>query len=721
MADLNSPVSGADNELFHGFLEECDEMLVLIETESAGLESSPGDLSHINAIFRGVHTLKGNSSFFNFDNVKTFCHTYENFLDLVREEMIEVDDDIVKFILEGADHLKSIFNRLHAANGIDVELSGEERSYLDHVDKLAGPSSEEEKHEALRKELLRVFDNVRQQEDEDGYEGSPVKELYELISRYAPGLVEDKREKQIANGSKWMRGELDVTHEYLSLKSLVQSPADGSAPQFFSAIDSLIQKHTGAQDEDVAAELTALKDDFEMFYQDEIGIDEMLTATISAALDKYRGGLKEVKEETRKTPVVEKRGVSAPETAEAAPRASYVRVEESLLDVFIEHVGELITLNELFNYIQKKVEENDIKGLAVNFKSTNQAFRELSQQLQKSLYEIRKAPVERALAKLPRLVRNIARASGKSIRLVNEGGDTEVDKSMLEKIESFLVHLVRNSADHGIETAEDRKACGKKREGKIRISVTSDKLSLFIEVADDGRGVDVDRVRKAAVSRGFVSEEAASKFSESDALELLLQPGFSTAHKVTETSGRGVGMDVLAASVHDMGGSIKLTNFPGKGLTINISTPLAYTTRIKLGLTLVIGSGVFLIPAESVRESFKAGQDDITIVKGKGEAVVRWGKIYPVVRLHNLFGVKPIHPNIWDCICVLAESRGQTVCLIVDKILGQRQIVYKQLTVQTKEPAVFEGVSILDESRMALILSVDGIIKQYHGKIKKLG
>lgn len=175
-------------------------------------------------------------------------------------------------------------------------------------------------------------------------------------------------------------------------------------------------------------------------------------------------------------------------------------------------------------------------------------------------------------------------------------------------------------------------------------------------------------------------------------------------------------MDVLAASVHEMGGFIKLTNFPGEGLKINISIPLAYTTRVKLGLTLVVGSGIFLIPAENVRESFKADEDDITLVEGRGEAVKRWERIYPVVRLHNLFGVKPIYENIWDSICVLAESRGQTVCLIVDKILGQRQIVYKQLTVQTREPTVFDGVSILDESRMALILSVDGIVKQYHGK-----
>ncbi|VAX23342.1 Signal transduction histidine kinase CheA [hydrothermal vent metagenome] len=716
MTDNKSSASESDNELFDGFLEECDEMLGLIETESAGLEFNHGELSRIDSIFRGVHTLKGNSSFFNFENVKTFCHTFENFLDLVREKKIEVDNDIVKFILEGSDHLKSIFNRLQAASGIDVVLNDEENGYLDRINKLAGPTSEEEKREALRKELLSYFDKTRELEGEEAYESSPIKEVYELINKYAPALVENKRKQEITGGSKWMRGDLDVTREYLSLKSIVENPDEDSASQFLSAVDSLIQKHTGAGDTDIVGELTALKDDFEMFYQDEIGIDEMLAESISAALVIYAEKLKEIPEEIKKEPFAGERGVSAPEERGERRRANFVRVEESLLDVFIDNVGELITLNELFDYLQKKVESNDLKGLAVNFRHTNQSFRELSQQLQKSLYEIRKAPVERALAKLPRLVRNIARASNKSIKLTSEGGETEVDKSMLDKIESFLVHLVRNSADHGIETIQERVAGGKKPEGEIRISVYSDKLSLFFEVADNGRGVDVESVRKVAVSRGFVSEEGASKFGEREALDLLLRPGFSTADKITETSGRGVGMDVLAASVHEMGGFIKLTNFPGEGLKINISIPLAYTTRVKLGLTLVVGSGIFLIPAENVRESFKAGENDVTLVEGRGEAVKRWERIYPVVRLHNLFGVKPIYKNIWDSICVLAESRGQTVCLIVDKILGQRQIVYKQLTVQTREPTVFDGVSILDESRMALILSVDGIVKQYHGK-----
>jgi two-component system chemotaxis sensor kinase CheA len=225
--------------------------------------------------------------------------------------------------------------------------------------------------------------------------------------------------------------------------------------------------------------------------------------------------------------------------------------------------------------------------------------------------------------------------------------------------------------------------------------------------------VDPVKVKQKAIERGIISDESA--MTNDEAVNLILKPGFSTAEAITETSGRGVGMDVLATSVEDMGGALAMSNKPGQGLSIKITTPLAYTTRIKLGLTLVMGSRIYLIPAENVRESFRARKEDVSTVEGKGEVVQRWGQIYPVVRLHKLFNTTPKYDKLWDAICILLESRGHTVCMMVDEIIGQRQIVYKQLTVQTTEPSAFEGVSILDGTRMALILSAEGIIKQFRG------
>lgn len=715
MTDKHKDEKTSELELFNGFLEESDEMLDEIEENSRRLESEPSNRNAIHAIFRAVHSLKGNSSFFDFEYVQNFCHTFENFLDLMRDKKIEAGRENTHIILEGADHLKSIFNRLHASGGRDVPLTGAEQDFLGRIEELAGPITEEEKLEKLRKELLKYFDRHKEAMEEPG---SPVREIFQLMNKHAEFIVEDRRKHRMNGGTVWKHGDIDVTREYTDMRGMMEDALKGVSDQnamsvFMNAIDSLIGKHSKEGQADIAAELENLKNDFEIFYQEEIGVDDILAETVIQVLDEYAKNLKEIKPEAEKPAAVAEEGASVEQGPEAGRRTSFVRVEEALLDVFIDHVGELITLSELFNYLQHRLESGELGGLALNFKNTNQTFRELSHQLQRSLYEIRKVPIEGALGKLPRLVRNIARETNKKIRINASGGETEIDKSLLEKIETVLVHLVRNSAGHGIESQERRAAAGKDAEGTINIKVTSDKLDLSITVSDDGAGVNLDRVRKVAVERGLLGEEAAARLGDREVVDLILRPGFSTAETVTETSGRGVGMDVLAASVHDMGGSLSLENRPGKGLKISIKMPQTYTTRIKLGLTLAVGSSAFLIPAENVRESFKARRDDVSLVEGRGEVVQRWGSIYPVIRLSELFNIEPRYEKVWDAICVLVESRDSTMCLVVDEMIGQRQIVYKQLTVKTREPNAFEGVSILDGTRMALILSVDGIVKQF--------
>ncbi|MBI5814966.1 MAG: chemotaxis protein CheA [Nitrospinae bacterium] len=712
----------SNDDLFNEFLEESEEMVAMVERNSSALGANPEDITPVHEIFRGVHSLKGSSNFFNLGNLKEFTHNFESFLDLIREKTILVTPEITHFILDGADLLKAIFHRLRSSGG-DVPLLEEEAEYLKKIEEQIGACSSETRYERLRIELLKFFNKAAEEGSME--EDSPLKEVYEIINHTTPELVEDRRKKSAtAGGSRWTRGDLEVTREYSTLQSLFQDAASGASVDnayktFMENVDSLVALHKNASDEEAAAILENMKENFGIFFQDEIGLDEMLAADMSESLTEYGKLLSEVRVEEKKAePAGEK--PEAGETKErerSAAKAKTVRIRESLLDDFIDQVGELITTNELFNIIQKKLEGGELEGIAKEMKNTNQAFRELSAVMQKSLYEIRKAPVERALGKLPSIVRGIAKGNGKSVQLVMSGGETELDKSMLDRLEMMLIHCVRNSADHGIETPEERAAAGKPPEGKIMISVAPDEQgsNILLTVADDGKGVDVARVKRKAVEKGMITVEAAALLPEDEALSLLLKPGFSTAEKVTETSGRGVGMDVLWAGVHGMGGQMKMHNSPGKGLRIEISLPLAYTTRIKLGLMLGVGDNVFLVPVENVRESFRAVKEDVTLVEGKGEVVKRWGMLYPVVRLGELFGVPAKKRNIWDSICVLAESKGIMVVLAVDDMLGQRQIVYKQLTVQTREPAAFEGISILDGRHMALILSVEGIIRQFQG------
>lgn len=702
-----------DNELLQNFLDESDEMVNEVENHSGLLQTEPHNFDHIHSIFRAVHSLKGNSSFFDLTEIQSFCHTFENFLDLIREKKIEITPQIISVILEGSDHLKNIFSRLDSKT-LSVSLKEEESEFLKNLDEKISFHNEEDMMERLRIELLKYFAKAKTDGNMEG--DSVLKEIHDVISGVAPEILSDRRRADDGGDSKWLYGELDVTREYMDLRSFLKDAndenlGDDAYDRFMNITNSIIAKHSSAEMAEAVSLLEELKEEFEMFYQEEIGVDESLTMAITSALDKYSENIVEIKPE--KAPEVLGGKGDGPESAEAVERTKTVRINESLLDDFIDHVGELININELFNYLQRRLDSGDLDELALDFKNTNQAFHELSNQLQKSLYEIRKAPVGLALNKLPRIARKISKNSGKSISLIITGEETEVDKSLLGILETMLVHCIRNSADHGIEPSDERLAAGKAADGKIMIHVHSDENKLFIRFSDDGRGVDIDKVLKLAHDRNLVSSGSAANLSDQAILDFLLLPGFSTADKVTETSGRGVGMDVLASGVREMNGDMTLKNDPGKGLSISIAVPLTYSSRIKLGLTMRVGSNMFLISAESVRESFRASKEDVNTVEGKGEMVKRWGNIYPLIRLSDLLKVDSVYENVWDAICVLVEIKGSAVCLLVDEMLGQRQIVYKELAVQTRKPCAFEGISILDGRSMALILSVDGIIKQF--------
>ncbi|MGK7345592.1 MAG: chemotaxis protein CheA [Candidatus Nitrospinota bacterium M3_3B_026] len=704
---MSNPEAASPDEHFQDFLEESEELMAEAERRSIALEADPADFEQVHGIFRAAHSLKGNSAFFDLTHVQSFLHSFENFLDLVRGKRIEITPEVAEFILEGADRVKAIFTRLRNTRA-DVELSAAEAGYMDRIDEMtaAGAGGTEK----LRAELMGFFDRARQEGAME--EGSPLQDVYEIIDRNAPQLIRERRSSAPGDGPTYMMGAADVTREYTSLRKLVEEALAGQAPEdayavFMNNLESLMEKGEAQEAGGPLEILNEMKENFEIFYQDELGVDEALAGSLADGLDEYSKHLSEA------APA----GEAAPREAEKAGKAGRemktVRVNETSLDWFMDQVGELVTIRELLVLLQRRLESGETNGLALDFKTTNQAFGELSGKLQKSLYEIRKVPVERAMSKLPRLVRAISKSSGKPIRLQMTGQDVEVDKSMLEKIETILAHLVRNSADHGLETPEERARSGKDPKGTITIEARSGKGEMLLKVSDDGQGVDTGAVAARAVERGIVSREAADRMSGGEILDLLLRPGFSTAERVTETSGRGVGLDVLSSSVKDLNGSLRLVNRPGAGMEIYINLPLTYTTRIKLGLTLKIGDSVFLVPAENVRESFKARPEDVNSVEGRAEVVRRWGRIYPVARLSELFGIESKNGNVWDAVCVLAESRGEPLCMVVDEVLGQRQIVYKELSTPTREPSAFEGVSILDGRRMALILSVEGIIRQF--------
>ncbi len=365
-------------ELFQEFLEESEEMITEMEQFSISLESNPGDMEAIHGIFRCAHSIKGNSAFFGLTQVQTFCHQFESFLDLVRERTIPVDRDLVHFILDGADFLKNITGRLRM-EGMGVAIRDDEQAYFEQLQERTGAHSDESKLETLRGEMISYFARMK----EDGHlddADNPVKELYDLINRYAPDMVREQKKGGAVGGVRWIFDTLDVTEEYADLLAVVAEAktgdyVDNPFERIMNAVNGLLSKHLSSDIEEPVEALQEFKDDFEMFYQDEIGIDEMMIISIEEALGIYaESGLTEVKPEKTPTPKTTTGDGKTSAPGEGTVKTKTVRINESLLDDLIDHVGELITINALFNIIQRKLEQKQYEGLNVDLKNTNQAF-----------------------------------------------------------------------------------------------------------------------------------------------------------------------------------------------------------------------------------------------------------------------------------------------------------------------------------------------------------
>jgi two-component system chemotaxis sensor kinase CheA len=320
-------------------------------------------------------------------------------------------------------------------------------------------------------------------------------------------------------------------------------------------------------------------------------------------------------------------------------------------------------------------------------------------------------PVGEVFQRFTRLVRELSASKDKSIELVITGEETELDKGVLEKITDPLVHLIRNSIDHGIETPEERLSKGKTEKGSIHLSAFQMGDSVYIEVEDDGRGLNKERIIEKAVSKGLISSAAGSirDMADDQIYSLIFLPGFSTADKITDVSGRGVGMDVVKKNIESLNGRVYINTKQDIGTTISIKLPL--TLAIIDGLTVVIGEDVFVIPISSVVESLRPDKKDIKTLEEKAEVINVRGEYIPLLRLNGLLGIASWKKDPWDAIVVVTVHEGKKYCLMVDDLIGQQQIVIKNLGNATPRIRDIAGGTILGDGKVALVLDVPGIVE----------
>ncbi|MDO8139958.1 MAG: chemotaxis protein CheA [Candidatus Brocadiales bacterium] len=404
------------------------------------------------------------------------------------------------------------------------------------------------------------------------------------------------------------------------------------------------------------------------------------------------------------------KGITTPEKVDNALKiqattgkrtSETVKVDTQKLDNLVNLVGELVIANALMN---------EVLGSANNTNtSTNKNLSQLSKivkDIQDQVMSMRMVPLKATFQKMARLVRDVSIKAGKKVRLEVSGEETELDKTVIEEIGDPLVHIIRNSVDHGIEPQDERVAKGKPTEGLVRLNAFHKGGNIVIEIEDDGKGLCKDRILKKAIEKGLVEENAS--LSDQQIYNLIFAAGFSTAEKITDISGRGVGMDVVKKNVERLRGKVELSTVEGKGTKISIKLPL--TLAIIDGMIVQVGNEKYIIPMLSIEESIRPSKEHISTVQHRGELLNIRGSLLPIVRLHNLYNVKPKKINPWEALILIVEGEGKRCGVLVDDLLGQQQIVIKSLGEQFRNVRGVSGSAILGDGCVSLILDVGGIM-----------
>ncbi len=386
-----------------------------------------------------------------------------------------------------------------------------------------------------------------------------------------------------------------------------------------------------------------------------------------------------------------------------------IRVSTDRLDNLINMVGELVIAQSMVR--QDAAADTDNPRLLRNVTHVGKIVREL-QDLSMSL---RMVPLKGTFQKMARLARDVARKAGKDVRFVSEGEDTEIDRSMVEVLNDPLVHMVRNAVDHGLESPDGRRAAGKDSTGTVCLRAFHSAGTVVIELVDDGRGLDKQKIINKAVQRGLI--QGGHELSDAEAFDLIFQPGFSTADKVTEVSGRGVGMDVVKRGVESLRGRVDVANKIGQGATFSIRVPL--TMAITDAMLVRVGSERYLLPTVSIEQSFRPAASAISTVTGKGEMVLVRGDLLPIFRLSHLFSVRDGQPDPSQALLIIVEGKGGRCALMVDELLGQQQVVVKSLGSTMTRFDGISGAAILGDGRVGLILDISSLMELAEGQVAR--
>ncbi len=663
-----------DMAQFHQvFFEESFEGLDVMESGLLNMDPGSADPEQINAIFRAAHSIKGGSGTFGFTDISKFTHVMETLLDEMRDGRRPVSREAVDVLLRSVDVLREMLTATSEGGQADAERVKEQQQELEAV---------------LHGEAASVDEAAAEAEQSGSAEPKPIG--WHIVFTPQPHLMRTGNDPLRILRELAELGEMKVACDAQRLPSMSEyEPAD-----CYLSWDLHL---TGEINREQIDEIFAwVEDDCDLvimpMFAEPPFVERRATEDRRASEDRRAVG-------ERRSSTDRRTGGAAPASA-----SNSIRVDISKIDALINMVGELVITQSMLGMLGEDLSTANVERMREGLAQLERHTREL----QESVMQIRMLPISFTFSRFPRLVHDLSAKMGKQIELKMTGENTEVDKTVIEKIGDPLVHLVRNSLDHGIESPEKRLVAGKPETGTVELNAFHRGGNIIIEIRDDGKGLDRERILAKAVERGLVAEDGS--LSDQEIYELIFMPGFSTAEVVSDVSGRGVGMDVVRRNINELGGNIEIESEPGQGSAFIIRLPL--TLAILDGQTVAVGDETYIVPLVSIVESIQVRQEMINLVAGKGETFKLRGEYLPIVRLHEVFGVESAKSRaLTEGLLVVVEAEGARCGLFVDDLLGQQQVVIKSLEANYQKVEGISGATILGDGSVALILDIPGLIR----------
>lgn len=741
---------GADEEILQDFLVEAGEILEQLSEQLVELESRPDDADLLNAIFRGFHTVKGGAGFLQLNELVECCHIAENVFDILRKGERRVDSELMDVVLEALDAVNGMFTEVRERSPItaatpellaalarlaEPQTADETAPVAEVVEEPAAESESGDITDNEFEQLLDSLNAVKAQAEAPAAVPAPSSnaaasdeitdaEFESLLDQLhgkgqfavdavAPAPAAPAAPKAAGDSSDITDDEFEALLDQLhgkgnfavdALESAIAAAPAPAAPTAKAAGSDLISDH---EFESLLDELHG-KGKFT-----EVGTASGASASVVAPAAKAVAPKPVAKapEPKAEAPKPAAAAAPAPARAPSAPppekpaseAETTVRVDTARLDEIMNMVGELVLVRNRLVRL----------GLNSGDEAMSKAVSNLdvvTADLQTAVMKTRMQPIKKVFGRFPRLVRDLARQLKKEINLELVGEETDLDKNLVEALADPLVHLVRNSVDHGIEEPAEREAMGKPRSGKVILSAEQEGDHILLSISDDGKGMDADVLRGIAVKKGLMDKDAADRLSESDCFNLIFAPGFSTKTEISDVSGRGVGMDVVKTKIAQLNGTINIYSTKGKGSKIVIKVPL--TLAIMPTLMVMLGNQAFAFPLVNVNEIFHLDLSRTNVVDGQEVVIVR-DKALPLFYLKRWLVSSAAHEEQREGHVVILSVGTQRIGFVVDQLVGQEEVVIKPLGKMLQGTPGMSGATITGDGRIALILDVPSMLKRY--------